>query len=83
MNFEIISANLQHQHIYQDGLHPSIESGSILIEKTLYNWFTTYTQRLSSENNHRNLRQKHQQRQHNYLTNDNSICHPSTKQKQE
>ncbi|CAF4537483.1 unnamed protein product [Rotaria socialis] len=37
MNFEIINANLQQQHMHTDGLHPSITSGRILIEKSIYN----------------------------------------------
>ncbi|CAF3363065.1 unnamed protein product [Rotaria sp. Silwood2] len=40
MHFEIIDANLQHQHMHQDGLHPSIISGRNLIERAIYNWFS-------------------------------------------
>ncbi|CAF4700341.1 unnamed protein product, partial [Rotaria sp. Silwood2] len=68
MNFQIINAHLQHQHMHQDGLHPSIQSGRILIEKALYNWFTTQSQRFSLDNEdnqyhhqHHNLLQQHQQ----------------------
>ncbi|CAF4888287.1 unnamed protein product, partial [Rotaria sp. Silwood1] len=39
MNFKVINANLQEQHMHQDGLHPSIESGRIIIERTLHSWF--------------------------------------------
>lgn len=40
MNFDIIYANLQVQHLHIDGLHPSISSGRNLIEKALSSWFT-------------------------------------------
>ena len=39
MNFDIIHANLQPQHLHIDGLHPSISSGRNLIENALTNWF--------------------------------------------
>ncbi|CAF3306250.1 unnamed protein product, partial [Rotaria sp. Silwood2] len=39
MNFDIIYANLQTQHLHIDGLHPSISSGRNLIENALLNWF--------------------------------------------
>ncbi|CAF3593858.1 unnamed protein product [Rotaria socialis] len=48
MNFEIINANLQQQHMHTDGLHPSITSGRILIEKSIYN-LVLKTNRLESE----------------------------------
>ncbi|CAF2072617.1 unnamed protein product [Rotaria magnacalcarata] len=43
MDFDIIYANLQVQHLHIDGLHPSISSGRNLIEKALSNWFTKKT----------------------------------------
>ncbi|CAF2129470.1 unnamed protein product [Rotaria magnacalcarata] len=61
MNFQIIDAHLQHQHMHQDGLHPSIQSGRILIEKALFNWFTTQSQRFSLDN--KDNQQHHPQQQ--------------------
>ena len=55
MNFDIIHANLQHQHMHQDGLHPSIQSGRILIEKAIYNWFTRQTKKISNLKNDKSL----------------------------
>ncbi|CAF2961396.1 unnamed protein product [Rotaria sp. Silwood2] len=58
MNFEIINANLQHQHMHQDGLHPSITSGRILIERALHRWLFKQKNSFSlstldkDENNH-------------------------------
>ncbi|CAF3047136.1 unnamed protein product, partial [Rotaria sp. Silwood2] len=39
MNFDVIYANIQIQHLHIDGLHPSISSGRNLIENALSNWF--------------------------------------------
>ena len=39
MDLDIIHANIQMQHLYIDGLHPSISSGRSLIENVLSNWF--------------------------------------------
>ncbi|CAF3885535.1 unnamed protein product, partial [Rotaria sp. Silwood1] len=52
MNFEIINANLQHQHMHYDGLHPSIQSGRVLIEKALYNWFVKQIKQFSITSHH-------------------------------
>ena len=43
MNFEIIDANLQQQHMHNRGLDPSIHSSRTLIEKVLQNWFLKET----------------------------------------
>ncbi|CAF3967997.1 unnamed protein product, partial [Rotaria sp. Silwood1] len=51
-NFEIINANLQHHHMHYDGLHPSIDSGCVLIEKALYNWFVKQTKHFSITSHH-------------------------------
>ncbi|CAF4289529.1 unnamed protein product, partial [Rotaria magnacalcarata] len=55
MNFELINANLQHQHMHHDGLHPSMQSGRMLFERALYNWLfkktKTFTLGLNADNN--------------------------------
>ncbi|CAF1341632.1 unnamed protein product [Rotaria sordida] len=51
-NFEIINANLQHQHMHYDGLHPSIQSGRVLIERALYNWFIKQSKHFSITSHH-------------------------------
>ncbi|CAF4419158.1 unnamed protein product, partial [Rotaria magnacalcarata] len=50
MNFQIINANLQKQHMHDDGLHPSIHSGRILIERAIKNWFSKQKDTVSSSN---------------------------------
>ncbi|CAF1527560.1 unnamed protein product, partial [Rotaria sordida] len=47
MNFEIIDAGLQQHHMHRDGLHPSIQSGRLLIEKISNQWFAKQNKRLS------------------------------------
>ncbi|CAM4986262.1 unnamed protein product [Rotaria socialis] len=49
MNFEIINANLQQQHMHNDGLHPSIQSGRIIIERRIHNWFLKQKNAFSNE----------------------------------
>ena len=38
LNFDVIYANLQIQHLHTDGLHPSISSGRVLIENAIKNY---------------------------------------------
>ncbi|CAF3089916.1 unnamed protein product, partial [Rotaria sp. Silwood2] len=52
VNFKVIDANLQHQHMHCDGLDPSIQSGRVLIEKALYNWFVKETKHFSITSYH-------------------------------
>ncbi|CAF0791998.1 unnamed protein product [Rotaria sordida] len=65
LNFEVIHTHLQHHHMHTDGLHPSIKSGRILIEKALKNWFTMHTQSssLNSNNNQYKITQQNQRQQ--------------------
>ncbi|CAF1454838.1 unnamed protein product [Rotaria sordida] len=63
MNFEVINANLQHQHMHQDGLHPAIQSGRILFEKALYNWLCKQNKKFSP----------HLETGHNNILNNNDI----------
>ncbi|CAF3137656.1 unnamed protein product [Rotaria sp. Silwood2] len=58
MNFKMINANLQEPHMHQDGLHPSIESGRIIIERTLHSWFAQQKNlfpSISTLDNHSNI----------------------------
>ncbi|CAF4736303.1 unnamed protein product, partial [Rotaria sp. Silwood2] len=67
MNFKVIDANLQHQHMHYDGLHPSIQSGRVLIEKALYNWFVKQTKHFSiTSHHHPTIIANHHN--HNYTT---------------
>ncbi|CAF4885581.1 unnamed protein product [Rotaria sp. Silwood2] len=81
MNFQIINANLQKQHMHEDGLHPSIQSGRILIERAIKKWFSKQKDTFSSSNvdnfdkrnnlaqnnfNHRNHNNQQKQQQHRY-----------------
>ncbi|CAF3898827.1 unnamed protein product, partial [Rotaria sp. Silwood1] len=69
LNFEVIHTNLQHHHMHTDGLHPSIKSGRILIEKAIKNWFTKHTKSLPLDNNnnqHKISQQNQQQQQIRY-----------------
>ncbi|CAF3750021.1 unnamed protein product [Rotaria socialis] len=70
MNFEIINANLQQQHMHNDGLHPSIQSGRILIERRIHNWF------LKQKNAFSNLEKNHTLKL--YQSNNNIIQHQQT-----
>ncbi|CAF4916876.1 unnamed protein product, partial [Rotaria socialis] len=70
MNFEIINANLQQQHMHKDGLHPSIQSGRILIERRIHNWF------LKQKNTFSNLEKNHTLKL--YQSNNNIIQHQQT-----
>ncbi|CAF3821695.1 unnamed protein product [Rotaria sp. Silwood1] len=63
MNFEVINANLQHQHMHQDGLHPAIQSGRILFEKAIYNWLCKQNKKFSL----------HLEADHNNINNNNDI----------
>ncbi|CAF4324798.1 unnamed protein product [Rotaria sp. Silwood2] len=89
MNFQIINAHLQHQHMHQDGLHPSIQSGRILIERALHNWFTTQSQRFALDNQdnqyhhqHHNLLQQHQQQYHQQQRQQRQYHRQQTQQQQ-
>lgn len=66
MNFEMINANLQHQHMHYDGLHPSLQSGRDLIEKTIYNWFMKRTDHYHTNDNNQH---------YNYNTTKNNNIH--------
>ncbi|CAF4842395.1 unnamed protein product, partial [Rotaria sp. Silwood2] len=81
MNFQIINANLQKQHMHEDGFHPPIQSGRILIECAIKNWFSKQKDTFSSSNldnfdrrnnlaqnnfNHRNHNNQQKQQQHRY-----------------
>ncbi|CAF1388147.1 unnamed protein product, partial [Rotaria sordida] len=73
MNFEIINANLQHQHMHYDGLHPSIQSGRALIEKAFYNWFTTTAHNNNNRHHHNHTTTVHNnnnRHHHNHTTTD-------------
>ncbi|CAF1441859.1 unnamed protein product, partial [Rotaria sp. Silwood1] len=67
MNFEVIHANLQHNHMHHDGLHPSIRSGRILLEKSLHNWFIKHTQDFHLDNVQKDIREKNQSQQQQQL----------------
>jgi len=60
MDFEMIYANLQQQHMHYDGLHPSLQSGRSLIEKAIYNWFMKQAKYFSNPSDYN----------YNYNTND-------------
>ena len=80
MNFEIINANLQYQHMHYDGLHPSIQFGRVLIEKALYNWFEKQAKQFyNTSHYHPTMTANHHRHhhQHNQTTtvHNNNNCH--------
>ncbi|CAF4676078.1 unnamed protein product, partial [Rotaria sp. Silwood2] len=78
INFEIINANLQHQHMHYDGLHPSIDSGRVLIEKAFYNWFVKQTKHFSITSHHHHptiIANHHQHNQTTTAHNNNNKYH--------
>ncbi|CAF1670757.1 unnamed protein product [Rotaria magnacalcarata] len=75
LNIEMINANLQHQHMHYDGLHPSLQSGRDLIEKAIYNWFMRKTKEFSNPSIHYHTTTNNQPINYNTTDKRNYIRH--------
>ncbi|CAF1505867.1 unnamed protein product, partial [Rotaria sp. Silwood1] len=69
MNFEIINANLQHQHMHQDGLHPSITSDKNDHLPTNIDYSVQLNQNKNHYNKSKIYQQINQQQQQQDITN--------------
>lgn len=83
INIEIINANLQHQHMHDDGLHPSITFGRDLIERAIHKWFIKQESKTDNINMNKyknlpiNINNDIQQRQ--YINNKSNKNHNNNK----